>query len=559
MSGQRSATDPLPHAASRGQPLPKGTVWLQDPALCKGTAFTEAERDRLGLRGLLPPRVFSIEEQALRVMSNFRRKPNDLERYVQLIALQDRNETLFYRVLVDHLEEMLPIVYTPTVGQACLEFGSLFRRPRGLYVSTADRGRVGDVLRNWPVRDVRVIVVTDGERILGLGDLGTYGMGIPIGKLTLYSVCAGIHPQHCLPVTLDTGTNNETLLRDPLYTGLCQPRVRGAAYDALLEEFITETQTVFPHAMVQFEDFANANAFPLLDRYRRRVCCFNDDIQGTAAVAVAGLFSALRLTGGQLANQRVLLFGAGEAGIGIAELLVNALEALGLSPADARQHCWLVDSKGLVVQGRDHLNAHKLPFAHAMDGQPNLLSAIEAVRPTALIGASGVSRSFDQPVIEAMARLNPRPVVFALSNPTSKAECTAEEAYQWSDGRAVFASGSPFGAVQFGGQTLVPGQANNVYIFPGVGLGVLASEAREVTDSMFSIAARTLAAQVSESDLAKGRIYPSLRRIRDVSAIIASAVAEEAWRLDLARQPRPADLAAHIAGLMYQPVYPEYR
>ncbi len=532
--------------------------WLQNPVWNKGTAFTAAERETLGLRGLLPPRVFTQEEQVERIMQTLRRMPNDLERYAQLIALQDRNEALFYRVILDHLDEMMPIIYTPTVGKACQEYGNLFRRPRGLYLSAADRGEVARVMRNWPHRDVRVIVVTDGERILGLGDLGTYGMGIPVGKLSLYTACGGIHPRVCLPITLDVGTENTTLLSDPFYTGLRQRRLRGPAYDEFIEEFIRATRKVFPRALIQFEDFGNLNAFRLLKQYQTRVRTFNDDIQGTGAVTLAGIYSALRLTGRPLAEQTVLFQGAGEAGIGIGDLIVAALMAEGVPQAEARRHCWFVDSQGLVVQGRGELAAHKVPYAHAHASCPDLLSAIEALRPTVLVGVSGMPKSFTQGVVEAMARHNPRPVILALSNPTSKAECTAEEAYGWSQGRAIFASGSPFPPVTLEGRRFVPGQGNNAYIFPGVGLGVLSCGARRVTDSMFSHAAKALAQEVQESDLQQGRIYPALQRMREVSAAIAVAVAEEAYRLNLAEVPRPADLRGHVAGQMYQPQYPSY-
>jgi malate dehydrogenase (oxaloacetate-decarboxylating)(NADP+) len=562
----RSALEPDPtvvstpatvtSTGSRFEPLPRGIGWLRDPQVNKGTAFTDAERDALGLRGLLPPRVFTQEEQVLRLLSNFRKKPNDLEKYVLLMDLQDRNEALFYRVIMEHLEEMLPIIYTPTVGQACQEYGSIFRRPRGLYISCRDQGRVAETLSHWPARDVRVIVVTDGERILGLGDLGAYGMGIPVGKLSLYTVCAGIPPATCLPVTLDVGTNNQALLRDPLYTGLKQERWRGERYDELVEEFMVAIQERFPQALVQFEDFASLNAFRLLEKYRDRACTFNDDIQGTAAVALAGIFSALRLTGGRLTDQRVVLLGAGEAGIGIADLLTSALVAEGCEPESARRHCWFVDSKGLVVRGRSHLTAHKLAYAHEHPGCPDLLSAIEAIQPTILIGVSGAPGSFTHPVIESMARLNHRPVIFALSNPTSKAECTAEEAYVWSEGRAIFASGSPFSPVVLDGRTYVPGQGNNAYIFPALGLGVLTSRARHVTHAMFLEAARALANQVVPEDLEQGRIYPSFKRIREVSAAIAVAVAAEAWRSGQAPGAPPSDLAAAIAAAMYWPEYP---
>lgn len=531
---------------------------MQIPLLNKGTAFTEAERDALGLRGLLPPHVANQEEQVMRVMTNFRRKPNDLERYIYLVGLQDRNETLFYRVVMEHLEEMMPVIYTPTVGKACQEYGSVFRRPRGIYISSQDQGRVLQLLRNWPHPEVRVIVVTDGERILGLGDLGANGMGIPVGKLSLYTACAGIHPMLCLPVMIDVGTENQALLQEPLYLGLRQKRERGAAYDELIEEFISAVQTLWPKALIQFEDFANLNAFRLLERYRDRACAFNDDIQGTAAVTLAGIYSALRITGGELKQQTLLFQGAGEAGIGIAHLVVSALVREGLPLEEARQHCWFVDSKGLVVNSRSELAEHKRDFAHDHAPCGDLLTAIASLKPTMLIGVSGMAKSFTQPVVEAMGRCHERPVIFALSNPTSKAECTAEDAYAWTQGRAIFASGSPFPPVALGGKTYVPGQGNNAYVFPGIGLGILASEARHVSDSMFLEAARALADQVLPADLEMGRIYPSLDRMKHVSAEIARAVAEEAYRLELARKRRPKDLLACIRRQMYEPTYETY-
>jgi malate dehydrogenase (oxaloacetate-decarboxylating)(NADP+) len=535
-----------------------GVDLLQDPTLNKGSAFTEEERDALGLRGLLPPHVHTQEEQVQRVIENSRRKPNDLEKYIHMVALQSRNEMLFYRVVLDYIEEMMPIIYTPTVGQACQEYGLIFRRPRGMYVSAADRGRVAEVLQNWPNSDVRVIVVTDGERILGLGDLGASGMGIPVGKLSLYTACAGVHPSLCLPVTLDVGTENERLLNDPLYMGLRQRRLRGEAYDALVDEFFTAAQEAFPQALIQFEDFANVNAFRLLDKYRERVCTFNDDIQGTGGVALAGLYSALRITGGQLSKQTVIFLGAGEAAIGIAGLIVTAMVDEGLTEEEARSRCWLVDSGGLVVRSRAGLAPHKLPYAHDRAPQSDILSAVEALQPTAIIGVSGQPGMFTQPVLAAMARFNDRPIVFALSNPTSKAECTAEQAYVWTEGRAVFASGSPFAPVTFEGKTYVPGQSNNAYIFPGVGLGVIACGARLVTDEMFFAAAKALAQQVSEADLVQGLIYPPLTAIREVSAAIAVAVAQVAYQRGLAAQPRPDDLQAHIEAQMYEPCYRSY-
>jgi len=538
------------------RPLPaKGMDWLHNPIFNKGTAFTEAERDALGLRGLLPPHVQSMDEQVQRVMANFRSKSSDLERYIQLAGLQDRNETLFYRVVMDHLEEMMPIIYTPTVGKACQEFGHIFRRSRGFYISSNDRGQMEKMLHNWPTRDVKVIVVTDGERILGLGDLGASGMGIPIGKLSLYTACAGINPTQCLPITIDVGTDNEALLIDPLYTGLRQKRIRGEAYDAIIEEFMLAVEKNFSGVLVQFEDFGNSNAFRLLARYRDQACTFNDDIQGTGSVALAGVLSALHLTGGKLSDQRVLFLGAGEAGIGIAENIVNVLVETGLTPEEARKRCWFVDSKGLIVKSRTDLSAHKQHYAHDHAPCIDLFSAVKSLKPTMLIGVSGQPKTFTQEIVKAMGSLNQRPVIFALSNPTSKAECTAEEAYAWTEGRAVFASGSPFAPVTIGGKTLVPGQGNNAYIFPGVGLGIVSTGARRVTESMFIAAARTLASLIRENELAEGRVYPSLKRIHEVSLAIAIAVAEEVITKKLNSQPRPADLPAYIKSQMFKPEY----
>ncbi len=542
-----------------GRALPaKGVDWLHNPIFNKGTAFTEAERDALGLRGLLPPHVQTMNEQVDRVMANFRSKSSDLERYIQLVGLQDRNETLFYRVVMDYLEEMMPIIYTPTVGKACQEFGHIFRRSRGMYVSLKDRGNVEKVLQNWPTRDVKVIVVTDGERILGLGDLGASGMGIPVGKLSLYTACAGINPTQCLPITVDVGTNNETFLKDPLYIGLHQKRISGAEFDSFIEEFITAVKKVFPTVLLQFEDFGNSNAFRLLERYRDQLCTFNDDIQGTGSVALAGVLSALRLTGGKMSDHRVLLSGAGEAGMGIADNIVAVLMEEGLTLAEARQRIWFVDSKGLIVKGREGLVAHKLHYAHDHAPCADLLAAVKSVKPTMLVGVSGQPRTFTEEIVKTVGSFNKRPVIFALSNPTSKAECTAEEAYKWTDGRAIFASGSPFAPVTLNGKTHVPGQGNNAYIFPGVGLGVVATGAKRVTDAMFIKAARALASLLREDELAEGRIYPSLKRIHEVSLKIAVAVAEEVYASKLTDQPRPADLPAFIKSQMFKPEYPDY-
>jgi malate dehydrogenase (oxaloacetate-decarboxylating)(NADP+) len=535
----------------------RGVALLRDPLLNKGTAFTDAERDALGLRGLLPPRVSTQEEQLARVLENFRRLPTPLEKFINLAALHDRNEALFFRVLIEHPEEMTPIVYTPTVGLACQQFGHIFQRPRGLFVSANDRGRIAQVLRNWPY-PARIIVVTDGERILGLGDLGANGMGIPVGKLALYTACAGVDPRFCLPVMLDAGTKNEALLCDPLYLGLQRTRLTGADYDALVDEFVEATQAVFPGVVLQFEDFANHNAFRLLRKYRDRIRTFNDDIQGTAAVTVAGIFSALRVTGQPLAKQTFLCLGAGEAATGISDLLVTAMSAAGVPEHEARGRCWLVDSKGLVVKSRTSLAEHKLPYAHEHAPIGDFIAAVKALRPTAIIGVAATPGTFTQEVIETLGAINERPIVFALSNPTSKAECTAEQAYRWSGGRALFASGSPFDAVTLNSRTFVPRQGNNSYIFPGVGLGAIACGARRITDEMFMAAARTLAEQVTEADLAQGSLYPPLSKVRDVSAHIAAALAEIAYRAGLATGPRPDNVLSFVRAQMYEPRYQSY-
>ncbi|MEM6283431.1 MAG: NAD-dependent malic enzyme [Chloroflexota bacterium] len=546
----------LPLQADAGTTL-RGEALLHDPTLNKGTAFTHEERERLGLRGLLPPQVQTIEQQQARVLENVRRKTNSLEKYIYMIGLQDRNETLFYHVVMNNLEEMIPILYTPTVGKACQTFGHIFRRTRGMYISLEDSGHVAQMLDNWN-GDVRVIVMTDGERILGLGDLGANGMGIPNGKLSLYTACAGIDPAFCLPITIDVGTNNAQLRDDPLYLGLHRERERGPEYDALIEEVFAAVEAKYPGALVQFEDFGTENAFRLLEAYRDRACTFNDDIQGTAAVTLAGIFSATRITGVPFREQKILFSGAGEAGIGIGELFVSALVAEGLTEEEARLRCWFVDSRGLVVSSRDDLDAHKLAFAHDAPQQISLRGSIEQVQPTALIGVSGQTGIFTGRVIQMMSEINDRPIIFPLSNPTANSECTARDAYIWSSGRAVFASGSPFAPVDFEGYHLVPGQANNAYIFPGVGLGVMFSGAAHVTDEMFDVAARTLAGLVGDDDLRLGRVFPALSNIRGISLKIAAAVARVAYNSGLATHPEPVDLEGAIAATMYKPRYRDF-
>jgi malate dehydrogenase (oxaloacetate-decarboxylating)(NADP+) len=430
-----------------------------------------------------------------RVLENIRKKSSDIERYIFMIGLQDRNETLFYSTVLENLEEMMPIIYTPTVGLACQEYGHIFRRPRGIFVSIRDAGRVRKILENWPTKNVEVIVVTDGERILGLGDLGADGMGIPVGKVALYTACAGIHPSACLPVTVDVGTDNEDLLKDPLYIGIQERRIRGAAYDDLIDEFLTAVQEVFPHALVQFEGFGDQNAFRLLNKYRDKVRVFNDDIQGTAAVTLAGLYSASRLANRSLLDQCLIFVGAGQAEIGIADLVVDAMVREGSTEADARARCWFFDAKGLVVSSRTDLIEHERLYAHDHEPMADLLSAVNALQPTVLIGASGSPGAFTVHVLHRMAEINERPIIFALSNPTAEAECTATQAYHVTDGRAVFAGGSPFDDVVMQGRRFVPGQGNNAYIFPGVGLGMATSQGRSVPSETFLIAAQTLADQ----------------------------------------------------------------
>lgn len=542
----------------RGE-IPHGVEILHDSAFNKGTAFTREEREHFDILGLVPPGVATIEQQAARVLENYFRKPSDLERYIFLSALQDRNETLYYRLLIDNIDQLMPIVYTPTVGAACKLFGHIYRRPRGLYISAEDRGQIAHVLNNWPYQ-AQIIVVTDGERILGLGDLGANGMGIPIGKLALYTACAGVHPEGCLPITLDVGTNNRELLEDPLYLGLRQERLRGDDYAEFVEEFVEAVADRFPWIVLQFEDFATRNAFDLLSRYRDRLCAFNDDIQGTAAVVLAGLLSATNLTGRPIEEEKILFVGAGEAGVGIADLILAALVRREVPEKTARAQLWFMDSKGLVVKERDDLQPHKVPYAHDHQLLTDLTDAVDQLHPTALIGVSGKAGAFTEPAVRKLGEMNESPIVFALSNPTANSECTAEQAYAWTEGRAIFASGSPFDPVEFGGRTLVPGQANNAYIFPGVGLGLIVSGAERATDGMFYEAAQTLAGAATDQQLAEGCLFPRLSEIREVSVAIATAVARQAYDRELARKapPHDVDLSEYVREQMYEPVYPDY-
>ena len=538
--------------------LPKGSQILHEPLLNKGSAFSLKERDALNLNGLLPPIVLTIEEQKKRIMKNFNNKHNDLEKYIFLIALQDRNETLFYKTVTDEIETLMPIIYTPVVGEACQKYGHIFRRPRGLYISKNDQGNIKNILKNWPNKKVDVIVVTDGERILGLGDLGSNGMGIPVGKLSLYTACAGVDPARCLPIMLDVGTENENLKSDPLYIGLTDGRIRGDAYDSFIDEFMEQASLAFPDAIIQFEDFGNRNASRLLEKYKNDYRMFNDDIQGTAAVALAGLLSSQRITKKQLAEEKILFYGAGTAGIGIANLYTSALVEKGYSEGAARKRCWFIDSKGLVTKGRKNLSNDKIPFAHDHDVREDLCEIIESIRPTALIGISGQGHAFSRDVLELMAEINDRPIVFALSNPTSVSECTAQQAYKWTKGRCLFASGSPFGPVELEGKTFIPGQGNNAYIFPGVGLGIVLSRSKIISDDLFLSAAHTLSSLVSDEELSNGQLYPSLSDIRSVSKTIAISIAKKVIASGLTNIALPKNLEKYLDSIIYNPEYRDY-
>ncbi|XWS70303.1 hypothetical protein CRYUN_Cryun03dG0036400 [Craigia yunnanensis] len=562
MYGEDSATIDQP-ITPWSVSVASGYSLMRDPRHNKGLAFTEKERDAHYLRGLLPPVVLSQELQEKKLMHNIRQYKVPLQRYMAMMDLQERNERLFYKLLVDNVEELLPVVYTPTVGEACQKYGSIFRRPQGLYISLKEKGKILEVLKNWPEKSVQVIVVTDGERILGLGDLGCQGMGIPVGKLSLYTALGGVRPSACLPITIDVGTNNEKLLNDEFYIGLRQRRATGQEYAELLHEFMSAVkQNYGEKILIQFEDFANHNAFELLARYSSTHLVFNDDIQGTASVVLAGLLAALRLLGGTLADHRFLFLGAGEAGTGIAELIALEMSKLTGNPIEEnRKKIWLVDSKGLIVDSRkESLQHFKKPWAHEHEPVKELIDAVKAIKPTILIGTSGVGKQFTKEVVEAMASLNEKPLIMALSNPTSQAECTAEEAYAWSEGRAIFASGSPFDPFEYDGKVFVPGQANNAYIFPGFGLGVIISGSIRVHDDMLLAASEALASQVTEEHYEKGLIYPPFSNIRKISANIAAKVAAKAYELGLASHlPQPDDLVKHAESCMYSPVYRTYR
>jgi malate dehydrogenase (oxaloacetate-decarboxylating)(NADP+) len=525
---------------------------LRDKSLYRSIAFTRRERLRLGLQGLLPHAVATQAQLVDRVMTGLRKLPRDLDRYMTLSSMQERNERLFYRTTIDNIEEVLPWIYTPTVGEACREFSHITREPKGFFITPDDKGRIAEILGNWPDKDIRVIVVTDGQRILGLGDLGANGMGIPVGKLALYTACAGIPPRHCLPVLIDVGTNNTALLDEPFYIGYPGRRVSGSAYFALVDEFVRAVQKKYPKALIQFEDFLTPDAYALLNTYRNRVLCFNDDIQGTAAVALAGVYASTRVIGVPFRDLRIMFLGAGSAATGIADLMVSALVDEGLGLEEARRHLWFVDVNGLLTRSRTDLMPHNVPYAQDRPAC-DFLGAIDALEPHVLIGATGAPGTFTRAVVERMSALNEQPVLFALSNPTSRAECTAEQAYEWSRGKAVFVSGSPFGRVAYGGRELKPGQGNNAYVFPGIGLGAVVCRARRIPDEFFLAAARTLAGLVTTSDLGAGTLYPPLRDIRRISLAIAVSVARAAYDMKLARAKRPRNLKNAIARFMYEP------
>ena len=537
-----------------------GAALLNSPRFNKGSAFSDDERTTFYLHGLLPPAVMTMEQQLTRTYESFRAKTTDLERYIYLASLQDRNETLFFRLLQEHIAEMSPIIYTPVVGLACQNFSHIYRRPHGLYLSYERRDEIEDILRAAPVPEPRVIVVTDGERILGLGDLGVGGMLIPIGKLALYTLCAGIAPSATLPITIDIGTDNQQLREDPLYLGWRHERMRGDAYDGFIEQFVTAVRRVYPGAMLQWEDFARRNARRLLDRYRDTLCTFNDDIQGTAAVTLAGLMATTSITGTPLREQRTVILGAGSASTGIADLLVMAMVEDGATEEQARASVWLLDSHGLVHRGRSDLDAEKAQFAQqpwaTRDGAPlDLLEVVRHVRPTILLGAAARKGAFSEEIVREMARQVERPVIFPLSNPTEKSEATPPDLLQWTDGRALVATGSPFPDVQLDGRSIYIGQCNNMFIFPGVGLGALASSARRVTDEMFLAAARALSALAPSRSDQRASLYPHVESVRSTSRTVALAVAEEALRSGTGQRIDGQSIEQRVDAMIWEPRY----
>jgi malate dehydrogenase (oxaloacetate-decarboxylating)(NADP+) len=529
--------------------------YLGEPLRDRGTALTTDQRERLGLTGRLPPCVETLERQVVRALAAIRAKSSALEKYEYLSALQAENETLFYRLVVDHLAEMLPLIYTPVVGAACLQWSRLYVRPRGLYLTPEHTGRMVEILRQWPSRNVRVVVATDGQRILGLGDLGANGMGIPIGKLALYSACGGLMPAAGLPVMLDAGTDNPSVRDDPLYIGRREPRLNGQAYDRFIDAFVNSVAEAFPDALLQFEDFGNVNAFRLLERYRDQLCCFNDDIQGTGAMGLAGILASERISGRSLGQERILFVGAGQANLGIGASVVDALARLGLDSAQARAQCLFFDSRGPVSIDRVDLSEHKRRFACPAGVPADLEAAIRWFRPTVLIGACGQGGRFGAAVLRAALCGCKRPIIFALSNPTEKSECTAEQAYRFTDGQALFASGSPFEAPALAATAWQPAQANNATVFPGLGMGIAVAGAKRVTNAMCWAAAEALAAEVSAAELARNSIFPAQARLREVAQAIAIAVARAAFDEGIATRPAPRDLPTAVAESIFVPRY----
>jgi malic enzyme len=547
----------------------KGHALLLNPLTNKGTAFTNRERDELNLHGLLPPDVSTVHQQLDRTYEAFRSKTSPIERYIYLSSLQDRNETLFYRLVFEHIDEMMPVVYTPVVGEACQKFSHIYRRGRGLYISFEHREHIEKILRNAEITNPSIIVVTDGERILGLGDQGAGGMGIPVGKLCLYTLCAGISPYSTLPIMLDVGTDNEERLRDPLYLGLKHKRVRGDDYQVFIDHFVASVQKVFPHTLLQWEDFLKANAIFQLKRFRNQLCSFNDDIQGTAGVIVAGLFSALRITKQRMRDQRIVFAGAGASAQGISDLIVSAMAEEGLCQCEAVKQIWTVDSQGLVTRARPKLEDFKATYARETvecesyeckdRARISLLETVANVKPTVILGTSGTAGMFTREVIELMAKINERPIIFPLSNPTSKSECTAAEAVEWSDGRAIVATGSPFPPVTYKGKKHRIGQGNNAFIFPGVGLGISAGGVSRVSDKMFLEAARALASKVTEEDLNQSAVYPELSRIRECSLAVACATVKQAVKEGFADADILEDLEETLRQAMWEPKYLPFR
>lgn len=561
-------TDPVTGERYRAV-FARGEALQDDPLLNKGTCFTAEERDALGLRGLLPPGIATEEEQRARAYENYQRSGNDVQRYLFLAALQDRNETLFYRLLLDHLEEMTPIVYTPTVGKVCEQFSHIYRRPRGLYISSQDRGRVAAILRAAPVPEARVIVVTDNEAILGIGDQGVGGMGIPIGKLALYTAGAGIHPALCLPIDLDVGTDNQTLLDDPLYLGVPRRRLRGSEYDDLIQELVDGIREVFPRAIVQWEDFANRKAFRVLAAYRDRIPSFNDDIEGTGAVVVAGIRSALRHIGRVLPDERIVFYGAGASGAGCALAVRRALEAEGVPPRELASRVLCLDSKGLILNDRPGLEGEKALIAAdpvmvrawgiASSARIPLDEVVQRFHPTVLIGASGQPGAFTEAVVRAMHRHCARPIILPISNPTANAEATPADLLRWTEGAAVVGTGSPFPPVDFGGTTYEIGQGNNALIFPGVGLGAIAVDARRLTDGAFDAASRALCDRTTIRGLPGEPIYPPLASLRSVSASVALAVGRTLVSEGAAAEFSDDDIERRVRSMIWDPVYLPYR